>query len=139
MWMRTDLGCQYRSYSEDGGVTWTPAQPSNIISPLSPASIKRIPHTGDLLLLWNDHRGIDNRRRGKRTPLCAAISSDEAASWSKSKVIEDRHLDGYYCYTAVEFLDDRVLLAYCAGDQGDDFGGLDQTNIAYFDYRWLYS
>src|SRR5437764_97963 len=43
MFMRTDLGCQYRSYSKDGGDTWSPAEPSNILSPLSPASIARIP------------------------------------------------------------------------------------------------
>lgn len=138
MWMRTDLGCQYQSFSDDGGETWSAAQPSGIISPLSPASLKRLPQTGDLLMIWNDHRRIDQRRRGKRTPLCAAISRDEGATWLDSRIIEDRHLDGYYCYTAIEFLRDRVLLSYCAGDQAEDASGLDLTSIAHFDYRWLY-
>lgn len=139
MWMRTDMGCQYQSFSSDGGDTWSAARPSNIISPLSPASLKRLPQTGDLLLVWNDHRGIDDIRRGKRTPLCLAVSDNEGATWRKSKVLEDRHRAGYYCYTAVEFVGDRVLLAYCSGDQGVNFGGLDQTSLAYFDYRWLYT
>ena len=47
MLSRTDLGSQYRSYSADGGETWTPAEPTGIKSPLSPASIERIPSTGD--------------------------------------------------------------------------------------------
>ena len=74
MWMRTTAGSQYQSFSKDGGETWSPAAPSNIISPCSPASIERIPTTGDLLLVWNDHRGIDAARRGKRTPFNVAIN-----------------------------------------------------------------
>jgi len=64
LWARTDMGCQYQSFSEDGGETWGPARPSNIISPLSPASIKRLPQTGDLMLVWNDHRKADAADRG---------------------------------------------------------------------------
>jgi len=139
MWMRTDQGCQYRSYSEDGGESWSQPEPSNIISPLSPASIKRIPATGDLLLAWNDHRDIDDYRRGKRTPLCLAVSDDEGESWQNVKILEDKNVDGYYCYTAIEFFEDRILLAYCAGDQGDNHGGLDQTNIARLNLDWLYA
>lgn len=139
MWMRTDQGCQYQSHSTDGGETWSPAIPSNIISPLSPASIKRIPQTGDLLLIWNDHQNIDERRRGRRTPLCTAISDDDGLTWKHRNVLEDKNLDGYYCYTAIEFIEDSVILAYCAGDQGVDFGGLDQTNIARLNIDWLYS
>ncbi|HHE72273.1 MAG TPA: exo-alpha-sialidase, partial [Chloroflexi bacterium] len=47
LFSRTDAGCQYLAYSQDGGVSWTPPRPSAIRSPLSPASIKRIPTTGD--------------------------------------------------------------------------------------------
>ena len=81
MFMRTDLGSQYRSYSKDGGDTWSPAEPSNIISPLSPASIARIPTTGDLLLVWNDHEGVDEAHKGKRTPFRVAISKDDGQTW----------------------------------------------------------
>ncbi|MFP4175727.1 MAG: sialidase family protein [Candidatus Brocadiia bacterium] len=57
MWARTDLGTQYEAISEDGGETWSRARPSPLCSPLSPASIKRLPGTGDLLAVWNDHSG----------------------------------------------------------------------------------
>ena len=43
MLCRTDQGCLYRSFSADGGDTWSPAEPTDRKSPVSPASIKRIP------------------------------------------------------------------------------------------------
>ena len=43
MLCRTDQGCQMRSFSPDGGVTWTPAELTDIASPVSPATIERIP------------------------------------------------------------------------------------------------
>src|SRR5579862_4720045 len=108
MLARTDQGCQYRSSSRDGGVTWSPAEASNIMSPLSPVSIARIPSTGDLLLVWNDHENVDEAHRAKRTPFCVAISRDEGKTWEKKKTLDDDP-DGWFCYTAIEFVGDRVL------------------------------
>ena len=97
MFIRTTLGSQYLSWSGDGGETWSPARPSEILSPLSPASIKRIPKTGDLLMVWNDHAGIDPALRDKRTPLTVAISRDEGKTWiHKHNLLDDP--DGWYCY-----------------------------------------
>lgn len=136
MLARTDQGCQYQSYSKDGGETWSPAEPSEIKSPVSPASFKRIPQTGDLLLVWNDHAQIDSTLRGKRTPLTVAVSKDEGKTWTNRKSIEDAP-DGWYCYTAIEFVGDRVLLGHCAGDS--KVGGLNRTQITSFDVDWLYA
>jgi hypothetical protein len=137
MLCRTDLGSQYRCYSDDGGETWSAAQPSEIKSPLSPASLKRIPTTGDLLLVWNDHSNIDESLKAKRTPLSAAISRDDGKTWSPSKIIEPDP-DGWFCYTAIEFIDDRVLLAYCAGN-GRKKEGLNTTRITSIPIDWLYA
>lgn len=135
MFMRTDQGCQYRSHSRDGGDTWSPAEPSNIISPLSPASIARIPTTGDLLLVWNDHEGVDEARKGKRTPFRVAISKDEGVTWERKKTLDDDP-DGWFCYTAIEFSGERVILAHCAGDS--KVGRLSRTRFTSFDIAWLY-
>ena len=59
MFIRTQLGSQYLSWSSDGGDTWPEPNSSSILSPLSPASIKRIPKTGDLLMVWNDHSEVN--------------------------------------------------------------------------------
>ncbi len=135
MLIRTDQGCQLRSWSADGGVTWSPVERTEILSPVSPATVKRIPKTGDLLLAWNDHRDIDAERRGRRTPFTVALSRDEGLTWERAKNLEDDP-NGWYCYTAMEFVDDRVILAHCAGDRRT--GGLNLTQVTLFDVAWLY-
>jgi sialidase-1 len=126
MFMRTNASSQHISYSRDSGETWSKAQPSELISPLSPASIERVPWSGDLLCVWNDHSGIHPYPKGRRTPLCLAVSKDEGKTWSKSKLIEDNP-DGWYCYTAITFVKDRSILAYCAGDK--EIGGLNRLKV----------
>ena len=116
MFCRTDAGSQYVSYSQDKGETWSALAASNLASPVSPASIERIPWTGELLCVWNDHSGVHPYTPGKRTPHCAAVSRDEGKTWSRSQMFEpDPH--GWYCYTSITFLKDRALLSYCAGDR----------------------
>ncbi|MHC4619568.1 MAG: sialidase family protein [Planctomycetota bacterium] len=135
MFMRTTEGCQYGCYSRDGGITWSGPQPTNLISPCSPATVERIPWTGDLLCVWNDHSGIHPFTKGKRRPLCAAISRDEGRSWSASRVIEGDP-DGWFCYSSMTFLNDRVLLSYCAGDS--EVGGLNRLKVTAVTRDWLY-
>ncbi len=127
MFIRTNAGSQYVSHSADGGETWTKAEPSALASPLSPASIERIPQTGELLCVWNDHSGSHPFPARRRTPLCWAISKDEGQTWSPSRIIE-RDPDGWYCYTSITFVDDRVLLSYCAGDR--IVGGLNRLKMS---------
>jgi len=136
MFCRTRSGCQYVSFSEDQGDTWSEFGPSNIISPCSPASIERIPKTGDLLLVWNNHENVDGAHRGKRTPYNVAVSRDEGRTWEHVKALEDDP-DGWYCYTAVDFVGDHVLLAHCAGNRKTT-GGLATTQVTRFSLDWLY-
>jgi len=126
MLCRTDMGCQYRSYSSDGGVTWSDAGPTDLLSPVSPATVQRIPKTGDLLVAWNNHKDIDPEHKGKRTPFTVAISRDEGKTWDHVRNLEDDP-HGWYCYIAMEFVDDAVLLGLCAGDRRT--GGLNRTEI----------
>jgi len=134
MFCRTRSGCQYISFSDDGGERWSTFEPSNIISPCSPASIERIPSTDGLLLVWNNHENVDAAHRGKRTPYNVAVSRDEGRTWEKVKTLEDDP-NGWYCYTAVDFVGDHVLLGHCAGDRRS--GGLATTQITRFPLDWL--
>lgn len=135
MLVRTAGGCHYRAYSADGGETWSTLGQTDLISPLSPASIRRIPATGDLLIIYNDHRNISPEYAGKRTPLVAAISRDEGETWETRRVLEDDP-GGWYCYTAIHFEEDMIVLAYCAGQQAT--GGLNLTQVTRFPVSWLY-
>lgn len=135
MFVRSNAGSQLLSFSKDAGTTWSELKPSNIISPISPASIKRIPKTGDLLLAWNNHDNVDDVHKGKRTPFHVAISRDEGKTWSKVKVLaNDPH--GWYCYTAITFVGSDVLLGHCAGDRSK--GKLNTTKVTRFSLDWLY-
>ncbi|HUZ61090.1 MAG TPA: sialidase family protein [Hanamia sp.] len=125
MFIRTDTGVQYASYSVDKGETWSPVQPIHIASPLSPASIARIPDSGDLLMVWNN-----NGTNQKRTPLNVAVSKNEGKSWEHIKIIEDDP-DGVYCYTAIHFTGKYVLLAFA---NWKTMG----TTIIRLNLQWIY-
>lgn len=146
MFIRTRLGSQYRSYSKDRGETWSAAEPSPLLSPLSPASIKRIPSTGDLLAVWNDHASVPEEfrakdtppdaRDGKRTPLTLAISRDEGETWTNKRNLLAQP-DGWYCYTAIYFVKDTVLLGFVSGGVG--LPGLSKTDVARVPIASLYA
>jgi Neuraminidase (sialidase) len=131
LFMRTYVGVQYASYSKDKGETWSLSVPGNIKSPCSPASIARIPSTGDLLLVWNN-----NGKNQYRTPYNTAISKNEGKSWEHVKTVENDP-DGWYCYTAIHFTDKYILLSYCAGSQSKKTF-LSATNIKRLSLDWLY-
>jgi hypothetical protein len=110
-WARTDAGSQFSFVSTNSGTSWSPPLASALKSPASPASIKIIPGSSDLLAIYNDHSGQFPFPPLKRTPLVAAISSDNGQTWPIRKVLEDDPR-GAYCYTAIHFTEDAVLLAY---------------------------
>lgn len=121
-WMRTDAGCQYESFSVDGGDTWSPPAPSRFTGPCSPLSVKRIPGSGKLLAVWNPIPNYNGRTLAKagwgRTPLVLATSADDGRTWTDPVTVEDDPEHGY-CYIAIHFTSDAVLLAYCAGGPQD--------------------
>jgi len=124
MYMRTALGYIYVSYSEDYGKTWSEPKPlKGVKAPLSPVSIKRIPLTEDLLLIWNDKSNFNlknlKRRKDdivdprfqKRTPLSCAISNDEGKTWRKVLDLEKSE-KCTYCYTSITFKGGFIFFTY---------------------------
>jgi len=132
MFIRASGGCQYLSWSSDGGDTWSAPVASDIQSPVSPASIKRLPSTGDLLLVWNDHAKIPASLKNRRVPLSTAISKDDGKTWQNARVLEGNSY-GHYCYIAIHPVDDAVLLGYCA------MSNLAHSRITRVPLAWLYS
>ena len=83
---------------------------------LKPATLRRIPSTGDLLLIWNDNFEPGAGHSGKRTPLTAAISSDEGKTWKLKKNLET-DADYTYSYISLTFYRGRAVMSYYVGDQ----------------------
>ena len=106
--LRNTNKCQYYSISEDGGDHWSKPAPTTLASPESPALVKRIPATGDLLVLWNN---VPSKSNWPRTPLTAAISKDEGKTWGQYHDIDNRS-DYDAAYPSLTFIGDEALIAY---------------------------
>jgi sialidase-1 len=115
MIVRTQLGQIATSLSIDGGDHWSAPDKLAVQAPESPATIRRIPATNDLLLVWNNTYAPAANHAGKRTPLTAAISSDEGQTWQHLRNLESDPEQGY-AYTSVTFHRDRALLTYYVSD-----------------------
>lgn len=111
MVVRTQLGYPGKSYSEDGGDTWSPLESLGVVAPESPSTLRRIPSTGDLLLIWNRNFQDGEGHGGKRTPLNAAISRDEGMTWHMVEPLESDTTKGY-SYTSLTFVRDRAVFSY---------------------------
>lgn len=124
-WARTDLGRQYEFFSRDGGETWSVPEPSRFTSPNSPLSMKRVPGTDRLLAVWNPGAAYETRPQGRvggdRTPLVFALGKGPTGAWTRATLLDgdDPAADAGFCYTAIHFTADAVLLAYCAGGESD--------------------
>lgn len=145
MIMRTQLGSVFKSYSEDGGASWSDAQTTGLRSPESCPLLMRVPQTGDLLLIWNDspynpkfdHYGI-------RNPLSTTISKDDGLTWLPSKPLETDPEWEFTNPAAMITKDNRLLVAYEASKYAslDPPGMLGRTRmhlkLAMVDVDWLY-
>jgi len=110
--IRTDKGKVLFARSFDLGQTWR-LEESNINSPSSPQTIKRIPGTDKLIMVWNDSQLNVATHGGNRSPLSLATSSDGGRSWTKLLNLEP--FNNYvkdYAYVAIEFDDEYAYFAY---------------------------
>ena len=132
MIMRTKLGCIYKAHSDDGGSTWSGARPTNLIAPVSPCTIKRIPTTGDLLMIWN------HTRSAVRSPLTTAFSRDEGETWENIKDLEPRSDKMSYGYPSALFVGKEAVLTYYSGVE-EGTAGLWSLKLKIVPMTWFYA
>lgn len=136
-WSRTDTGAQYGFRSTDGGQTWSAPAPTELKSPESPASIKRWPKSDTLFAVYNDHSGRFplSANPKQRSPLVAAFSTDGGRTWPTRQLIEDDPT-GWYCYIAIHYTDNGVLLAYCATNP--PLPHLSRLRLRFIPWSWFH-
>ena len=121
MTIRTAMGTVFRAESHDGAETWTGLRSMEVVNPVAPALLRRIPGTDDLLLIWNWHYNWRERLAGKRQLLACAISTDGGNSWplARRQVLEN---------------DDAISVSYptCTFLTGPD----GKSEEAFITYRW---
>lgn len=137
MFARSNDGKQQVSFSKDKGLKWSNIKANDIYSPLSPSSIEKDPESGIWVMVWNNNDNTNEDLQGRRTPLTLAISKNEGNTW---EIITNLECDtkGWYCYTAIHFDNENILLSYCSGDDLWK-NGLNYTSLNKFSRSWLYN
>jgi len=134
MIVRTQMGHIAASHSTDGGDTWGKPFRLDVKAPEAPATLRRIPATGDLLLIWNHTFSEGAGHGGQRTPLTAAVSSDEGKTWHHVQDLETR-TDRAYSYTSLIFVGMRAVLSYY---ERDAKSGWISSRFRSVPVRWFY-
>jgi hypothetical protein len=143
MFGRSEVGRIVYTYSAQNGDNWDAPLPSQLPNSGSPARLRRIPKTGDLLCIWNQVSHAEILRGYRRGRLTAALSKDGGHVWGNFKTLELSEgledvarippeypvamvrarqdlgslPDGfaYFHYPNVNILGDRVYLSYLRG------------------------
>ena len=87
MLMRAERqGLFYRSESRDGGLTWSPAEPSDI--PAVASKVLLLKHDDAVLMIFNPPpEGAANDGLGQRRELALWVSRDGCRSWTNKRVL----------------------------------------------------
>ncbi|MFN0172730.1 MAG: sialidase family protein [Bryobacteraceae bacterium] len=87
MFMRTNVGRIFQSFSKDGGLHWTPSEPAGLASGDVPCCLGRLPRSGHLMVIWNQSSAAEIRAGYSRGRLSTAVSTDEGKSWGHFRTV----------------------------------------------------
>ena len=91
MFLRSKLGRVFQSWSDNDGETWSRPQPTHLAASNSPNIVKKLPATGHLLAVWNQHSEREVRQGYIRTRLSAAVSRNGGGIWEFFQNVESIH------------------------------------------------
>jgi hypothetical protein len=75
------MGTQFKSESFDRGASWSTPRSMEVVSPVAPAHLSRLPGSDDLLLLWTSDYDANAPLSGRRNTIMACVSRDGGESW----------------------------------------------------------
>ena len=111
---RTGSGFKYRSWSADGGDTWSAPEPTTLEAACAPLTLKTLPD-GRLIVFYNHAVPLCRGAFFPRTPLCYAVSADGGKSWGKPVLVDDEGVenrDRQNIYPSVCFTAGGMLVLY---------------------------
>ena len=114
MVIRTAMGTLFRAESDDDGEHWTGLRSLEVVAPVAPAIIRRLPQSDDLVLFWNWSYDWRHKLAGVRCPLACAVSNDGGASWPlhRRRILEDG-AGLTFSYPSCLFLEAHALVTCC--------------------------
>lgn len=114
MLARTGSGCKYRSWSDDGGDTWSRPEATTLTSACSSLTLKKLPD-GRLIVFYNHATPLKPGAFFPRTPLCYAVSADAGRTWGEPVIVDDEGVanrDRQNIYPSVCFTDEGMLVVW---------------------------
>ena len=113
-------------------------------SPSAATCLKRLPGTGDLLLIWNNAvpyaytPANSDSLHSPRNPLSCAVSRDEGKSWEHIQEIENRM--GYAsAYPSVSFIGEEAFVTYYSTVRSGIVTEASEVKLKIFPVEWFYS
>ncbi len=115
MLARSGTGYLVESWSEDGGITWSPPQNTALPSPCTSLTLQTLPD-GRLIVFYNHARADGRGSLFPRCPLVYAVSAD-GKTWGAPVIVDD---EGWNpdeptrenIYPSICFLDDGMLVVW---------------------------
>ena len=113
MVIRTRRGHPFRSFSEDGGETWSAPKPiEEITAPASPQTLIRLPDSDHIAMVYNNNPKGAEAAWSDRRPLAVAVSSDEGNRFHFRRLIEEKECRCWSYPACRIYGDDFYLLTY---------------------------
>lgn len=111
---RTGRGCNYASWSGDGGDTWSAPEPTTQTAACSSLTLKTLPD-GRLIVFYNHTEPLAPGAFFPRTPLYYSVSADGGRIWSQPVLVDEsgvRLKDRQVIYPGICFTDEGMLVVY---------------------------
>ena len=115
MLARSGTGYLVDSWSEDGGVTWSPPKNTALLSPCTSLTLKTLPD-GRLIVFYNHVKEDSPGSLFPRCPLVYAVSAD-GKKWSAPVIVDDEGWNPAMptrenIYPSICFLDEGMLAVW---------------------------